>query len=82
MACSIAVIGTNNGGPLEIIDDGETGLLFEKDSSESLARKIEMLYEDAALKTSLAEAGKRKAEAQFDSAGQFEKLAELLESLE
>lgn len=82
MRCGIAVIGTDNAGPLEIIDDGKTGLLFEKNSSESLARKIEMLLADDALKRSLADAGKMKADEQFDNKIQFEKLATLLNGLE
>jgi len=74
MACGICVIGTNNAGPLEIIDDNKTGLLFEKNSSESLAEKIELLLNDKELKSRLAEAGREKAECVFESEKQFEKL--------
>lgn len=78
MACGICVIGTNNAGPLEIIDDKKTGLLFEKNSSDDLAEKIRALLDDANLKNSLASAGKTKADEMFESAKQFEKLYRLL----
>jgi len=78
MACGICVIGTNNAGPLEIIDDNETGLLFEKNSSESLSEKIELLINDNELKSRLAEAGREKAECVFESKKQFERLTQYL----
>jgi glycosyltransferase involved in cell wall biosynthesis len=81
MACGICVLGTNNAGPLEIIDDNETGLLFEKNSSESMAQKIEMLLQDASFKERLAAAGQKKAHEKFDAAKQFEKLYEIFENL-
>lgn len=81
MACGICVIGTNNAGPLEIIDDNETGLLFEKNSSDDLAEKIKLLAEDVELKNRLANAGKEKAYNMFDSEKQFEKLYRLLQDL-
>ena len=81
MACGICVLGTNNAGPLEIIDDNETGLLFEKNSSESMAQKIEMLLQDASYKERLAAAGQKKAHEKFDAAKQFEKLYEIFKNL-
>ena len=79
MACGICTIGTNNAGPLEIIDDGETGLLFEKNSSDDLAKKIKILAEDSELKNRLALAGKMKAHDLFESEKQFFKLQNILE---
>ena len=81
MACSIAVIGTNNGGPLEIIDDGKTGLLFEKKSSDDLSEKIKLLMNDAVFKNRIAQAGKVKADEVFESKKQFEKLNAILDTL-
>lgn len=81
MACGICVVGTNNGGPLEIIDDNETGLLFEKDNSDDLSQKIELLLRDKGFREKLALAGKIKANEKFDSIKQFEKLHLLLEKL-
>ena len=81
MAAGVAVIGTNNAGPLEIIDDNETGLLFEKSSSEDLADKIQLLVEDETLKKRIAQAGKMKAYNVFESEKQFEKLYAVLDLL-
>lgn len=81
MACGITVIGTNNAGPLEIIDDEKTGLLFERANSESLAKKIEFLLQNPEQQKIIAQAGKIKANDIFESKKQFEKLYEILERL-
>lgn len=81
MACGISVIGTNNAGPLEIIDDGKTGLLFEKNSAQSLADKIQILINDTNLRKRVAKAGKEKADEVFESEKQFKKLYTILENL-
>ncbi len=69
-----AVIGSNSGGVLEIIDDEETGLLFESGSYKDLALKIEKLYKDEVLRKKFAVAGQIKANECFDNTKQFEKL--------
>ena len=46
------IIATNNGGPLEIIEDEVSGLLFDG-SSEDLALKIQKLYNNKLLSQSL-----------------------------
>jgi glycosyltransferase involved in cell wall biosynthesis len=81
MRCGTAVIGANRGGPLEIIEDGRNGLLFESGDAGDLAEKIERLYSDRALRNRLAEAGREKAEHQFDNAKHFRQLGRLLGDL-
>lgn len=81
MQVGTAVIGTNRCGPLEIIDEGETGLLFTDSDSVSLAAAIRKLQEDDALKKKIAEAGREKAERIFSSTAQFHKLRDLLNRL-
>jgi len=73
MINEVCVIATNNGGPLEIINDGTDGILFER-SSDDLASKIKMLYENRELKNRLATAGKEKAQKQFNKNSQLKKL--------
>ena len=73
MINEVTVVATNKGGHLEIIDDGVDGMLFER-NSESLAEKLELLYEDRALNSKLLEAGQKKAEEMFDSKKQLNKL--------
>jgi glycosyltransferase involved in cell wall biosynthesis len=73
MINEVCVIATNSGGPLEIINDGTDGILFER-NSDDLASKIKMLYENRELKNRLATAGKEKAQKQFNKNSQLKKL--------
>jgi len=73
MANGICMCATNKAGPLEIIEDGVDGVLFER-NSEDLKDKIKMLYEDRELKERLALAGQKKAREMFDKNTQLEKL--------
>jgi len=80
MVNKVCMIATNNGGPLEIIDDGKDGLLFDR-SSEDLASKIKMLYNDVEYKNKLAEAGYVKAKDMFDRDKQSNKLYETIKGI-
>ncbi len=77
MMNKVCMIATNKAGPLEIIDDGVNGLLFDR-SSEDLASKIALLYEDNKLKEKLALAGYEKAKEKFDAEVQLEKLLKVI----
>jgi len=77
MINEVTVVATNKGGPLEIIDDGVDGMLFER-NSESLAEKLKLLYEDRALNSKLSKAGQTKAQEMFDSKVQLQKLFEVI----
>jgi len=81
MACGITVVSSDSGGPLEIVDDNETGLIFKTKDSADLFKKIKLLEENVALKNRLAQAGKDKANAVFDSQKQFTKLQSILENM-
>lgn len=80
MANGICMCATNKAGPLEIIEDGVDGVLFER-NSDDLANKIKMLYEDRELKEKLALAGQKKAREMFDKNTQLEKLYDILEKM-
>ena len=80
MASGVAVIASDSGGPLEIIDDGKTGLLFQTGNSKDLAKKIKKL-QDASLRQQLATTGRDKVNEMFESKKQFEKLYVILEHL-
>lgn len=81
MKNEVAVIGSNQGGTLEIIDDNQTGLLFESGNAQDLASKIELLYHDEILKNNIAKAGKMKANEMFDNATQFAKLTDIFKTI-
>lgn len=59
------VIAVNYGGPTDVIIDGETGFLCEYDDSECLATKINLLFEDPILSTTLGANGYRRLSQNF-----------------
>jgi glycosyltransferase involved in cell wall biosynthesis len=81
MQVETAVIGSNSGGVVEIIDDGINGLLFEQGEVNSLASKIEKLYKNPKLKDEIAHAGMLKVQEKFSDNLQFEKLSNILKNL-
>jgi len=81
MQVETVVVGANSCGVLEIIDDEETGLLFENLDSNDLANKIEKLYKNPDLKNKIAKAGREKAEEKFSNSKQFKKLSKILQKL-
>jgi len=81
MLAGVPVVGSNAGGVREIIDDGETGLLFESFDADSLAERLGRLYRDDKLRRRLALAGREKARERFDRDTQFGKLLGKLQEL-
>ncbi|MDF1878447.1 glycosyltransferase [Sulfurimonas sp. SAG-AH-194-C20] len=81
MKVGVAVIGSNSGGVVEIIDNKKTGLLFESQNAKSLADSIEVLYKDETLKKSLAQEGQKKSNVLFSNKVQFPKLVEIITNL-
>jgi glycosyltransferase involved in cell wall biosynthesis len=73
MMNKVCMIATNNGGPLEIIKDGEDGLLFDR-TSKDLAIKIKSLYDNKEYKNTLSKNGYIKAKEMFKSDIQLNKL--------
>ncbi|HWE03301.1 MAG TPA: glycosyltransferase family 4 protein [Tepidisphaeraceae bacterium] len=60
-----AVIATNAGGPLEIVADGETGLLVPSDNCERLASAILHLLADDMLSTTMGCNGSKRLHEMF-----------------
>lgn len=80
MRNKVCPIATNNGGPIEIIDEGESGLLFDR-TAKDLAEKIDYLYNNPDKKTSMANAGYERAKKDFDYDLQMQKLYDTVQSL-
>ena len=79
MKCGVCVLGSNSGGPLEIIDDEKTGLHFKTMNSNDLYHKLKLIYENKELREKLALAGQEKANREYDNITQFGKLKEILQ---
>jgi len=79
MMNKVCTIATDRGGPLEIIDEGVNGLLFDR-TAEDLTGKIEHLYKNPHIKESLALAGYEKAKREFDYDTQMQKLYDVMQS--
>ncbi|PCJ29070.1 MAG: glycosyl transferase [Moraxellaceae bacterium] len=77
MVNKVPVIATNRGGPVEIIEDGKNGLLFDR-SSENLAEKIRLLYDNSTLKDELASQAYISVKNKFDKAVQVQKIYEVM----
>lgn len=65
MATGLAVVATNTGGTVEILKDGENGLLFNPGDADDLARKVLCLANDRVLLRRLARAGQQTVMERF-----------------
>jgi glycosyltransferase involved in cell wall biosynthesis len=61
MLAGVPVIAAGHGGPLEYINDGESGLLVAPQAPQELARAIDAVLSDAELHARLAAAGRSSA---------------------
>jgi glycosyltransferase involved in cell wall biosynthesis len=64
MAMGIPVLASDIGGHAELINDGETGLLFKAESSESLIDQASRLALETGLRARLSSAGRRWVESE------------------
>jgi len=81
MQVNTPVIGSNSGGVVEIIDDEESGLLFDAGDAGSLAEKITRVKNDTTLGEALASKAKLKAEKMFAYDKHFIALEKILKEL-
>lgn len=66
MAARVPVIGANAGGIPEVVVDGETGFVVEGDDPAAWLAAIERLAESAELRKRMGEAGRLRAEREFN----------------
>jgi glycosyltransferase involved in cell wall biosynthesis len=74
MACQVPVVATRSGGIPEIIEDGKTGLVVDRDDPHALAEAILTLIENENLRDSMGKAGRQRALQLFT----WDKMAEQL----
>lgn len=80
MAAGTPVVGSRIGGIPEMVTDGETGFVVEPGKPEELAKAIGRILESRELKESMGRAARARAEADFNSARQMEKLMEIYDA--
>lgn len=66
MALGRPLVAPREGGPLEIVVDGETGILVTPRDASALAQGIEKLVANPDLRRRMGEAGRARVEAVFD----------------
>jgi glycosyltransferase involved in cell wall biosynthesis len=62
MASGLPVVGACRGGIPDLVEDGETGILFDPDRPDDLTGRLRVLASDPALRLRLGAAGRRRAE--------------------
>jgi glycogen synthase len=73
MACQTAVVASAVGGILEVVVEGETGLLVPPANPEALAGALTRLLNDPDARRRMGQAGRRRVEAQFSWASVAER---------
>ncbi len=81
MASGRAVIASDDGGPREIVVDGETGLLVPPGDVDALAAALDRVLSDPAFAERLGAAGRRRARERFSIESTVARLSELYEEL-
>ncbi len=65
MACGRPVCAARTGGLVDIVVDGETGLLFDRGDAADLARCLARLLDDPELAARMGAAGRRRAASEY-----------------
>lgn len=81
MAAGLPVVATRSGGAVEIVQNGETGFLVDRQNSEQLAEAISALVTSASKRTSMGKAGRQRVEQFFDLSKQVAQFETILKSV-
>jgi len=77
MACGCCAVASAVGGNCELVEHGETGLLFQPGSAGELAGHLEMLMRDESIRRRLAAAGRERMVREFSLAASARRMAEI-----
>lgn len=81
MCFKVPVVASRIGGIPEVVDDGETGVLFESGNKDDLFQKIEALYMDKQKREKLAKAAYKRLKEDFSTSRMGDEYFELVEKL-
>ncbi len=77
MASGLAVVASAVGGTAETVEDGKTGLLFDKDDAATATKNIKRIINDNELRARLGAGARREVERRYSIARVCERLLEL-----
>ena len=81
MAAGKPVVASRLGGMMDIVADGETGLLFEAGNSADFAGKLAGLLDSADLRSTMGEAARKRQQQLFSAKAFSETVQRLLEDI-
>jgi glycosyltransferase involved in cell wall biosynthesis len=81
MASGLPVIATNVGGVIDLIEEGQTGLLNSFDDFDGIARHIVLLMTDQSLRMRMGAGARKRIEKNFELNNIVSQTSELLKSL-
>jgi len=81
MAAGTPVVGSNNGGIAEQIEDGVSGILFTPGDPEDLAKALDKLLTDADYRQTTSEEGRRRVHNEFALEKTYLSMAALFDDL-
>jgi len=81
MACGTPVVSTRLGGIPDMLDEGRAGRLVPHGDRRELARGIDSLLDDPAVRADLGARARARCESVYDARRQLPRLAELLEAI-
>ena len=81
MACGKPVVATRVGGIVDVVGDGETGILVPVDDPEALTEAITTVLKDKDLASKMGEEGRRKIDSKFSAKTMVEKVEKVYQEL-
>ena len=77
MACGCAVIASRVGGNPELVEQGHTGILFEKADATDLASGLRLLIDNEALRERLVEVASARIRDEFSMTASARRMGEI-----
>ena len=74
----IPVVSTRSGGAVEVVVDGKTGILVDKNRPDQIAEAVQRLADDQALRLAMGKAGRERVSRHFNLEYQARQFCELL----
>lgn len=81
MACGIPVVASDADGFNEIIENGKTGYIVPKRNEKELAKKIDLLVKDEALRNKIGKQGRIKVKSTYEWEKNVDKMVEIYERI-